>query len=195
MTTPTSLFRFSAAALLVAALSACSTVPKAPAVPNLTDMLSQAAQAAASGEKEKAVSTWQKAATAYPADKSPWANIAQTRYEAGQYGEAITAAQEVLVRDPNDKLANSIIATSGLRLATRALGDLSRQNNLSGSLRTESQDLAKLLRETLGETNLFNNPPPRPPVVDKPKFTIAKKPAGTKAASDDKAATPFDILK
>jgi hypothetical protein len=46
------------------------------------------------------------------------ADIAQTRYEAGQYGEAIVNAQEVLVRDPNDTLANSIIAISGLRLST-----------------------------------------------------------------------------
>ena len=74
------------------------------------------------------------------------------------------------MRDPNDKLANSIIAISGLRLSTRALGDLSRQNNLSGSLRTESQDLAKLLRESLGEQVLVPTPaapPPRPARVQR----------------------------
>ena len=194
MTTPTTLIRLGAAAFLAVALSACSTAPRAPAAFNLNDMLSQAAQAAASGEKEKAVTVWKQAANAFPADKSPWASIAQTRYEAGQYGEAITAAQEVLVRDPNDKLANSIIATSGLRLATRALGDLSRQNNLSGSLRTESQDLAKLLRETLGETNLFTTPVQKAPVPDKVKVATPKK-AGNNKTTDDKAATPFDVLK
>ena len=194
MTTPITLIRLGTAALLAVALSACSTAPRAPAASNLNDMLSLAAQAAASGEKEKAVTVWKQAATAFPADKSPWASIAQTRYEAGQYGEAITAAQEVLVRDPNDKLANSIIATSGLRLATRALGDLSRQNNLSGSLRTESQDLAKLLRETLGETILFTTPVPKAPVADKVKVATPKKASNNKT-TDDKAATPFDVLK
>ena len=193
MTTPTTLSRTVAAAFLAAALSACSTTPTVPTL-KLTDLLAQGTQAAASGEKEKAVTTWRQAAVAYPADKSPWSNIAQTRYEAGQYGEAISAAQEVLIRDPNDKLANSIIATSGLRLATRALGDLSRQNNLSGSLRTESQDLAKLLRETLGETVLFNNSPPRTPVQEKVKVATVKK-TGKTPSADDKTASPFDVLK
>src|SRR6202008_3126435 len=110
--------------------------------------------ASSAGKKEQAVTLWKEAAQAYPADKTPWLSIAQTRYETGQYGDAIINAQEVLVRDPNDTLANSIIAISGLRLSTRALADLSRQNNLSGSLRTESQDLAKLLRESLGESVL-----------------------------------------
>jgi hypothetical protein len=59
------------------------------------------------------------------------------------------------VRDPNDRLANSIIAVSGLRLSTRALADLSRQNNLSSSVKTESQELAKLLRESLGEQGIL----------------------------------------
>jgi hypothetical protein len=45
-----------------------------------------------------------------------------------------------LQRDPNDKLGNSIVAVSGLRLSTKALADLSQQNNLNGSLRSEAQD-------------------------------------------------------
>jgi hypothetical protein len=130
----------------------------------------------------------------YPADKSPWLSIAQTRYEAGQYGDAIINAQEVLVRDPNDTLANSIIAISGLRLSTRSLADLSRQNNLSGSIRTESQDLAKLLRESLGETVLVppaaTVQPPPPPARGK---VTAKK--GGKAKQEDSSANPFDALK
>lgn len=196
MTTLTTLFRTAAATVLAAALSACATAPKLPPTPPLTDLLSQATAAATVGEKEKAVTVWKQAAAAYPADKAPWSSIAQTRYEAGQYGEAITAAQEVLVRDPNDKLANSIIATSGLRLATRALADLSRQNNLSGSLRTESQDLAKLLRETLGETVLFKDPTPRRPDQDKVKVVTAKRPAKAGSSSDKaSSADPFDSLK
>ncbi|MEG0879703.1 MAG: hypothetical protein RSH52_00295 [Janthinobacterium sp.] len=117
--------------------------------------------------------------------------MAQTRYEAGQYGDAIISAQEVLVRDPADKLANSVIAISGLRLSTRALADLSRQNNLSGPLRTESQDLAKLLRESLGETVLV----PAPTAAqgrDKPPARPSRKVQGKAAES---SANPFDGLK
>jgi len=191
--------RFASAAICVAALSACTTTaPVTPAVaakPSLQSMLSQASTASGAGQKEQAVTLWKQAAVAYPADKSPWLSIAQTRYEAGQYGDAIVNAQEVLVRDPNDTLANSIIAISGLRLSTRALADLSRQNNLSGSLRTESQDLAKLLRESLGEQVLV--PPVRsraPVAAARPATPSAPAPA-KKGAKNEGSANPFDALK
>ena len=198
MTTLTTLFRTLAVAAIAATLSACATAPTAPPpVPKLADLLSQASQAATSGQREKAVTLWQQTAKAYPADKTPWTNIAQTRYDAGQYGEAIINAQEILVRDPNDKLANSIIAISGLRLSTRAIGDLSRQNNLTGTLRTESQDLAKLLRESLGESVLFPTPSSKAVAdrnTDRPK-PKDKKPSSKPAADNDSKADPFSALK
>lgn len=160
MNTKTNLNRALMIAACTLSLAACKTAPVAPpAPPKLQEILSEASQVAAMGQKEQAVGLWKQASKIYPTDKTPWTNIAQSRYESGQYGEAIVSAQEVLVRDPNDKLANSIIATSGLRLATRALGELSRQSGLVGPLRSESQELAKLLRETLGENNLFSDVP------------------------------------
>lgn len=185
--------RIGAAAILALALTACSTTPvNPPEPPKLADMLDKASQAAGSGNKEQAIDLWKQAATAYPADKSPWSHIAQTRYEAGQYGDAIQAALEVLVRDPNDKLANSIVAISGLRLSTRAIGDLSRQNNLNGSLKSESQELAKLLRENLGETVLVP-PPPAPPARERerPARTAKKKAAKNESSA---SANPFQAL-
>ncbi len=188
--------RFIGAAVCAASLSACVTAPPVAqkvVVPTMEDMLAKASQASGAGQKEQAVTLWKEAAVAYPADKAPWTNIAQTRYEAGQYGDAIVSAQEVLVRDPNDRLANSIIAISGLRLSTRALSDLSRQNNLSGSLRTESQDLAKLLRESLGETVLV---PPQPaPVAAAPARKYAKGKKGKHKVNDESNANPFGALK
>lgn len=188
--------RLLGAVVCAAALSACTTAPVAPAAPvkpSIEDMLAKANVASNAGQKEQAVTLWKETAVAYPSDKTPWSNIAQTRYDAGQYGDAIVNAQEVLVRDPNDKLANSIIAISGLRLSTRALSDLSRQNNLSGSLRTESQDLAKLLRESLGETVLV---PPAAAPAAAPRATAAKGKKGKgKAAEDDSSANPFGALK
>jgi len=101
-------------------------------------------------------------------------------------------AQEVLVRDPNDRLANSIIAISGLRLSTRALADLSRQNNLSGSIRTESQDLAKLLRESLGEQVLVPPPAAAPAAA---KTNVAKGKKGKAKGDEGSSADPFGALK
>lgn len=193
MTIRIPLARVGTAAALALALAACSSTPvKPPEPPTLADMLDKASQASSTGNKEQAINLWKQAATAYPADKSPWSHIAQTRYESGQYGDAIQAALEVLVRDPNDKLANSIVAISGLRLSTRAIGDLSRQNNLNGSLKSESQELAKLLRENLGETVLVP-PPPAPPVRERERpVRTAKK----KAAKSDSSASanPFQAL-
>ncbi|MET3133006.1 tetratricopeptide (TPR) repeat protein [Oxalobacteraceae bacterium GrIS 1.11] len=181
-------------AACVLSLSACVTAPTAPAkVATIDDMMTKASLASTAGQNEQALSLWKDATVAYPKEKAPWVQMAQTKYSAGQYGEAIVNAQEILVRDPADKLANSIIAISGLRLSTRALADLSHQNNLTGSLRTESQDLAKLLRESLGEKDLI-------PVREKqPVRAGVRKPNATKAAaateSDSGSANPFDALK
>ncbi len=195
MTTITKLIRFCCTAACAVVLTACSTAPTVTAPVKLQDMLAEATKAASAGQKEQAVKLWRQTAAAYPADKTPWSNIAQSRYEAGQYGDAIQAAQEVLVRDPNDKLANSIIAISGLRLSTRALGDLSRQNNLSGSLRTESQDLAKLLRESLGEQVLVPPTPSTPAVKRVAKKSTAKSSNSANNNDDDSSADPFRTLK
>ena len=201
MTISIHLARIGALAVLLAGLTACSTAPKALPAPQLDELLSEASKAAASGNKEQAVTLWKQSAAAFPSEKTPWSAIAQTRYDAEQYGEAIAAAQEVLVRDPNDKLANSIIAISGLRLATRALNDLSRQNSLSGSIKSESQNLAKLLRESLGETILVPPPPPPPQVAareQRPTARVAKKGKSAKKNAEATASTnddPFGQLK
>lgn len=170
-----------------AALTGCSTTaPVKPAGPlPLSELLSQGSQHAATGQKEKAISVWKEASAAYPGDKTPWANIAQSRYDSGQYGEAITNAQEVLLRDPNDKSANAIIAVAGLRLANRSLGDLSRQNGLTPQLRADTMDQFKQLREFMPDgpgpvTRVARTPSPQP------------KNPGKKEAADD---GPLSILQ
>jgi tetratricopeptide (TPR) repeat protein len=158
-------------------------------------VMGKAAAADSAGQKEAAVALWRQAASAYPADKEPWIKIAQTRFDAGQYGEAIVNAEEIKVRDPNDQLANSIIAISGLRLSTRALAALRSQNNLSGSLRTESQDLAKLLRESLGEQVLVPTSPP--PAAARARTSTQPARSARKGATQTgkSSADPFDALK
>jgi tetratricopeptide (TPR) repeat protein len=159
--------------------------------------LAEADTAAAAGQAQKAQSLLKNAASTYPADKQPWLHLAQMQFDRASYGEAITNALEALQRDPNDKLGNSIVAVSGLRLSTRALADLSRQNNLNGSLRSEAQDLARLLRTSLGEEVLV--PPAgsatrRASVQSHRPAAAARQPA-SKAGNESASTDPFGGLK
>jgi tetratricopeptide (TPR) repeat protein len=188
-----------------AALTGCATdAPVKPVGPlPLADLLSQGSQQAATGQKEKAIAVWKQASNAYPGDKTPWANIAQSRYESGQYGEAITSAQEVLLRDPNDKAANAIIAVAGLRLANRALGDLSRQNGMTPQVRADSQEQVKQLREYMADApavvpqtrpRIAEPRPVRPPKDANPLKDLDKAPTKTVREPESKGSSPFDVL-
>lgn len=195
----TSIFRFQRSLCCIAcvlAVSACATKPPvAQKVVTLDAVMEQANQASQDGQTELALTLLKDASVTFPTDAAPWLRMAQMQYEAGQYGEAIVDAQQVLARDPSNKFANSIVAVGGLRLSTRALSDLSLQNNLSGSLRTESQDLAKLLRASLGEAVLV-------PPASHSKPVARSKPAARSSAKKQAAkplaqpsANPFDALK
>ena len=165
-------------------LSACATDGDSvrtdkPQASTLERALAEADTALAAGHSDKAQGILKSAATSYPADKAPWLHLAQIKFDRASYGEAIMNALEALQRDPNDKLGNSIVAVSGLRLSTKALSDLSLQNNLNGSLRSEAQDLAKLLRTSLGEDVLVPT-----------SNTAARKPAPAAATGKKTAAAP-----
>lgn len=152
-----------------------------------------------SNQSDKATALLKEAASAYPQDKMPWLRMAQAQFDSGNYSEAIINAQEVLIREPKDQVAKSIVVVSGLRLATKALGDLRSQNEISGTLRTEAEDLAKILRENLGETAL---------VAGQHKQTNRKKidthkevkhapaqPAKSAAVKGTDSGNPFGALK
>jgi len=177
-------------------LTACTTpekqAPKPAPVPTLAQMLSEADAAARAGQYDKALVLLKGSGTAYPTDKAPWLQMAQMKFDRAHYGDAIVDALEVLERDPEDKVANSIVAVSGLRLSSKALADLSRQNNLNGSLRSEAQELAKLLRASIGEDVLL--PSAKRPAAPAPKRPAAATPAA-KGAPTQGAADPFSGLK
>ena len=113
----------------VAVLAGCATdgtgastdTPRAAVSGNI---YVQADAALAARQPEKAIALLKSASVAHPVDKKPWVRMAQIRFDASQYGEAISHAQEALARDPNDTLAYSILAVSGLRVASKALADL-----------------------------------------------------------------------
>jgi tetratricopeptide (TPR) repeat protein len=178
-------------------LSGCATDGGAvrvekPQTSTLERALADADTALASGQNDKAQGILKTAAASYPAEKSPWLHMAQIKFDRASYGEAIMNALEALQRDPTDKLGNSIVAVSGLRLSTKALADLSQQNSLNGSLRSEAQDLAKLLRASLGEDVLV---PAANPAVRKPAPAPAKKSTATPIKNQTNSSDPFGGLK
>jgi tetratricopeptide (TPR) repeat protein len=181
--------------LLVASiglLSACAVTPPPSSTENkpkaeLTVLMDQAAAAEKTGPKEATLRQYEEAAKLYPTSKLPWLKIAQIQFDSANYGQAIIAAQQVISRDEQDKVANSILSVSGLRVSTKALADLSRQNELTGSVRNEAQDLAKVLRESLGEKVLV----PTPVAVEVPrKLRPVVRPGKVRATANAEAKTP-----
>lgn len=185
--------------ICIAMLSACATTspPVEPMVVKATNIkvaMAEANAAAVSGRPDKAYALLKQAGATWPADKAPWVRMAQMRFDSNNYGEAIVNALEALHRDPDDTIANSVVAVSGLRLSSKALADLTRKNNLSGTVRNEAQDLAKLLRISLNEEKLVpvnegRQPTRRDPSKAKPTTTTAT------ASTPAKTGDPFGALK
>ena len=181
------------AVLLSACVTANQTAP-AKSAASLGSVLTEAETAQKAGQNGRAVMLLKEATESYPAEKMPWLRMAQLRFETNSYGEAILSAQEALERDPDDTVANSIIAVSGLRLASRALADLTERNKVNGTIKSEAHDLAKLLRDALGDGG--GRITPRPPTRQKDAKSILPSapaaPAGAKASSSN---DPFINLK
>lgn len=140
----------------VVLLTACAANAPAPVAKpaSINVVMLEADAALKAGYNDKAFALYKSAAKDFPTDKAPWLRMAQLRFDANNYGEAIVNGLQALERDPDDVVAYSLVAVSGLRVSSRALADLTQKNNLSGSVRSEAQDLAKLLRTSLGEEQL-----------------------------------------
>lgn len=198
MTTLPTLYRLLGASALIATMAACSTAPVAPpATVPLQDMLAKAAQAASAGQNAQALTLWKAASSAHPADKTAWGHLAKSKFDAAQYGEAIVNAQEVLVRDPNDRAANTIIATSALRLARGALADLGRQGGMPVTLQKDALDVARVLRESAGRTELMSSVAQQDKAAMKERDTRAPRVARVSKpkAADCAASDPFCQVK
>lgn len=174
--------------LACAAIVAGCAAPPSPKVPPTLGALMTGAQAAIkAGRNEEGAAWLTSAIAAYPADKAPRLRMAQLQFEWQNYGEAITHAQEALKRDPDDLVAHSLVAVSGLRVSSKALTDLSNKNKLQGDVRSEAQELAKLLRANIGGDII---PPvrvklaaPKPAPV-KPTVAATPKPGGGDSPAD-----------
>lgn len=203
--------------LLVSLLSACASAPL-----QLTDVQFDEKLAETdlkvdafgkAGKLDEASLALKGLAAMNTARKEPWLRLARIHFDNGNYGEAITAADEVLQRDSSDLAAKSIRAVSGLRVATRSLEDIQKDQSLAGAARPDAEKLATLLRETLGEAVLVPpivvpEPPQevRKPVRKRRPRRIRKVPAVPTAAAADSApvsparaggasANPFGALQ
>ncbi len=143
------LLSLSCAAMLAACGSTKLTPPPAP--PSKASLLQQADSAIRLGQLEAAVATLKTATRIYPSDKTAWLRIAQVSFDCHEYGEAITHAKKVLELDPDDVVAHSVVAVSGLRVSSKALADLTlKKKGMSGDMRAEAQHLATILRTNIG---------------------------------------------
>ena len=136
-----------------AVLADCASTKPAPVAPAPTKaaLLLQADAAFRLGQTEAAVATLKIAAKTYPGDKAAWLRIAQISFDCHEYGEAITHARKVLELDPDDIVAHSLMAVSGLRVSSKALADLATKKKvMSGDMRAEAQNLATILRTSIG---------------------------------------------
>ncbi len=189
-------------AVLTAVLFAtmgCSTAPKGKdaAAPSATqeklaESLAAADKAQKTGNTEQALEQLEQAIKADPASKAPWLKKAQIHFDARQYGQAITEAQEVLQRDVNDLTAKSILAVSGLRVSAQALEQLRKANEVNGSARSEAESVAKIIREALGEPILV--PAVGVDAAPKPRQrVVVAKPASSVPGASSAAPKPAPV--
>ena len=140
----------------IAALAGCASTkevtppPPPPPPPSMATFLHQADVAVKAGKSEDAVATLKVATRIYPANKAAWLRIAQISFDCHEYGEAISHAKKVIERDPDDILAHSIAAVSGLRVSSKALADLTVKKKIPGDVRDAAHNLAKILRTSIG---------------------------------------------
>lgn len=199
----------------LAIISGCASGPRQDAearpLPSKLEPLSelmaraQAAEAVEGG-RERARLVYREAAKVYPTDKRPWSRLAQSYFDAGDYGNAVLAAQEVVLRDANDTAAQGLLAVSGLRISTAALSALRTQNGLNTSTRSEAEDMARNLRSILGEAVLVPKPAEvtsesevKPQTVARPRKpvrSVSRTPVIPKApAAQAPAANPFGAFQ
>jgi len=189
--------KLSAAVLVCAAIAGCATQKSAQqTTPEaFNKALADADTVAKGGDKDRALALYQQLTKADPTREEPWSRIAQIQFDQNHYGQAIVAAQEALQRDSTDRAAKSVLAVSGLRIATESLGELRQDAALAGDAKTDAQTLAHELRDTLGQATLFpEEVAQKKPVVKRRRIVRHSAPAtkesGDAATTAAKAAEP-----
>jgi tetratricopeptide (TPR) repeat protein len=165
--TPAGAVRWSTWIISCVLLAACATnsgtptpPPKAPAQASLQELMQRAEVSAKSNRLEASRLEYREAAKAYPTSALPWSKLAEDYFEKGDHGNAILAAQEVVQREPQNVVAQSVLAVSGLRVSNAALTSLrAQQSGVPTSTREQATALTRTLREALGEYALVPRQP------------------------------------
>ena len=208
--------------LALVALTACSSMQSpsvapaqpAPAIVSMDEWMARGDAAVQEGDHTKARDAWRAAAKDYPTAKQPWLKLSEDYFNAADYGNAVLAAQEALQRDPHDRLANSVLAVSGLRLTAGSLAALRDDGAYAVGSRDEAVAVTHSLREALGEPVLVPPPDNGPtrrhtakatraaarasdaaPVATAPATPMPAPPAARTAAATPPAGNPLDKLK
>ena len=182
--------------LALVALTACSSMQSpsvapaqpAPAIVSMDEWMARGDAAIQEGDHTKARDAWRAAAKDYPTAKQPWLKLSEDYFNATDYGNAVLAAQEALQRDPHDRLANSVLAVSGLRLTAGSLAALRDDGAYAVGSRDEAVAVTHSLREALGEPVLV--PPPENGPTRK---HLAKAPRAAAHASGVAEAVPAPV--
>jgi len=188
------LSQYSAAVLLCAAFAGCATQNQAAQSPEaFNKALADADAVVKGGDQNRGLSLYEQLTRADPTREEPWSRIAQIQFSQGHYGQAIVAAQEALQRDQTDRQAKSVLAVSGLRVATESIGQLRQDAALAGDAKSDAQVLAHQLRDTLGQSALFpedeeKHTPKRRRIVRRAPAKGADKPAEAAAAPAGQAS-------
>lgn len=179
------------AAIAFLAISGCMTSkPSATQQRSSLDTLvRQADSELTKGKSEPAIALLNQAAKENPTSMIPWLKISNIWFNFANYPSAILAANEVLLRAPENQEARSILVVAGLRVAAGAITGLVIQNPANPGARAEAESLTQALRTALGEKILVPAPPvaevaPLPPVRYRRKH-----------AHRDAAAAPAPAIK
>ncbi len=192
-----------AAVAALASLTGCANVPNrsadpappAPAVVSMDEWMNRGEAAAKEGDHTKARDAWRSAAKDYPTAKQPWLKLSEDYFNAADYGNAVLAAQEALQRDPRDRIANSVLAVSGLRLTAGSLAALREDGTYPVGSRNEAVSVTRSLREALGEPVLVPSPEPANKAKRPAVRPVGRAPgaAATGAAASSPAGTPATV--
>jgi hypothetical protein len=177
--------RFSLLMFFAAFMGACSTTSgdKANQESRHEQLYKEALQALSTGERDKGLQLLDASARANPTYVEPWVKAAQVHFEAANYPMAIKAADEAMKRDPARRETKAIAVVASLRVAIAALGDMREDANLRGNTRTEAEQLARTLRETLSIEVLV-------PTAVAPASKVATPASGASAVTPATSPTP-----
>ncbi len=182
------IFTFCATVLVCVAMVGCATQNANMQSPEaFNKALADADAVAKGGDPTRALGLYDQLAKADPTREEPWSRIAQIQFSQSHYGQAIVAAQEALSRDQTDREAKSVLAVSGLRVATESLGQLRQDSALAGNAKADAQVLAHQLRETLGQNALFPEEADEKKAVAK-KRRVVRRPVAAAQKSAEKPA-------